>query len=1254
MVLEDETPVVRAVVCLQEKSVTVLCTACKALDKNLLHERVRLAQLLEAKVSYFGALIGNSEPSPDMRALLEAEKVQHEKKTGSKPHFLSKSTAEQVSHLQSVLFGMTGQLATLSPNFSSQIQTLQLRTDNFKLVEKVSEVGELSPSLRQAIAVMSKEGMRGQAMAGVLDMYTSGAFQERNKALFGMMLAASEKHRREQRGITSNGGIKLDPESLNLLMVLGQHGNKVAKTVSLNLLGYQVDLSNVRRKLPKMLNLPEGRVIELIAPSSEQFELNAKTLLSSLNLGETNVLHMHMDPTKLAGAWQYCQRRKSYVGGDLANPMVGVVSGTSAAEMVKVMEDLVPADQANIVAFSPNCAGYTAMEVAALGEVHARKHLTEAQRAQLHPATTAVMVFEQTDEQLETFAKLGADVVSFGCDGGVHGMEVIDSLHRLTGRQLKVVKTRTAEPLGGTLLGQFGVTLVINKTAKNKVLTGVLDPSHVIKRNEEAVATGTRALIQGPRQMASFGFWAQCGVRGALIVKEDAMSDELTQAAYSPEVMMQLLNNAPPTIDPKGTILFLFMVGESVDSVLFDGFMDIERVARLYVAETYIAATRQYVLDAESGRASVLAMHPTPAGNFGKMCNGFIGMDLEWNSDFPDQPNYPPSAGTLRLECRYSAHRAKTDSFGMLEMSSKFLTDLAVATAIASGQVRAPTSAKGYKMHEETVMQASAYVSTPRPVLQTVILTADRTARLLLELQLAINTSGAKLTAVSDEPEATPLVQTAHGGSGSVAALLAQAEEDLEDAEVLGLPAENAAVTTKSAEDLDTSLQELRTVTAGPEAARLQDEQEQRLRESAAIVAVLPPPVAGEEEAEVAERELAAVEGLAPRIGAPARGGRGAVKECSTQREQTESLWLKELEMAIRECQDTETFCRRLIAMRQQTAAVAKTKAGQRVRSLDEQQAAFAAQAAARNRTVLQHDGRIIDPASLLRQMRENKGDALRAFCKKARLARWISSTAAASHTKVSLANNDATIQAGEVWLVLSSPKSILPCVVYGAFHKFKGGLRPETDPARPLLLKDTESIQLQLYGKMIKEAADGRIYQATGFDLTRTPRQLLCRLAASRGPYEMVDVTACRVHRQLHLFSTAVELLVSLQVDPQMEQLWKSLSGGANSGSTESPALQQAAEATAAAASKVAGKPQRRQAGAPTPATAPPRFNPSDIIGKKTKKTFPGHGTFIGEIKAVSAEKWYTIEYSDGDVEDVTREVALKGIKRYDLEETI
>ena len=59
-------------------------------------------------------------------------------------------------------------------------------------------------------------------------------------------------------------------------------------------------------------------------------------------------------------------------------------------------------------------------------------------------------------------------------------------------------------------------------------------------------------------------------------------------------------------------------------------------------------------------------------------------------------------------------------------------------------------------------------------------------------------------------------------------------------------------------------------------------------------------------------------------------------------------------------------------------------------------------------------------------------------------------------------------------------------------------------------------------------------------------------------------------------------------------------------------------------------------------------RFDPSDIVGKKTKKYFKGHGTFIGEIVSVSAEGWYSIRYSDGDVEEVVREKSQKGIKRY------
>ena len=60
-------------------------------------------------------------------------------------------------------------------------------------------------------------------------------------------------------------------------------------------------------------------------------------------------------------------------------------------------------------------------------------------------------------------------------------------------------------------------------------------------------------------------------------------------------------------------------------------------------------------------------------------------------------------------------------------------------------------------------------------------------------------------------------------------------------------------------------------------------------------------------------------------------------------------------------------------------------------------------------------------------------------------------------------------------------------------------------------------------------------------------------------------------------------------------------------------------------------------------------RFDQSDIVGKTTKKHFKGYGTFIGEIVSVSAEGWYSIRYSDGDVEEVVRKKSQKGIKRYE-----
>ena len=115
--------------------------------------------------------------------------------------------------------------------------------------------------------------------------------------------------------------------------------------------------------------------------------------------------------------------------------------------------------------------------------------------------------------------------------------------------------------------------------------------------------------------------------------------------------------------------------------------------------------------------------------------------------------------------------------------------------------------------------------------------------------------------------------------------------------------------------------------------------------------------------------------------------GEGAKKACSTQREQLESKWLSELEGALRISENT-SFCWELIRLRRESAAVSKAKAGQRVRTREEQEAAFAANAAKRNTTVLEHNGHLIDPSALLRALRQKSLSALSAFRKQGRLAR--------------------------------------------------------------------------------------------------------------------------------------------------------------------------------------------------------------------------------------------------------------------------
>lgn len=65
-------------------------------------------------------------------------------------------------------------------------------------------------------------------------------------------------------------------------------------------------------------------------------------------------------------------------------------------------------------------------------------------------------------------------------------------------------------------------------------------------------------------------------------------------------------------------------------------------------------------------------------------------------------------------------------------------------------------------------------------------------------------------------------------------------------------------------------------------------------------------------------------------------------------------------------------------------------------------------------------------------------------------------------------------------------------------------------------------------------------------------------------------------------------------------------------------------------------------------------RVDFNDILNRRVKKTFPGHGDFLGTIVSWDAdEQWYAIKYDDETTADVTRATALRLIKRFEEEES-
>ena len=103
-------------------------------------------------------------------------------------------------------------------------------------------------------------------MCRVMDMYVSGKLQD--QAIFGMLMGAVEKH---TRGVTSRRGIRVHRSTFNFLIGLSQIASKRAvKFASLNLMGFEIGLANMRRHTTRILDLGEHETLELIDPTDEQ------------------------------------------------------------------------------------------------------------------------------------------------------------------------------------------------------------------------------------------------------------------------------------------------------------------------------------------------------------------------------------------------------------------------------------------------------------------------------------------------------------------------------------------------------------------------------------------------------------------------------------------------------------------------------------------------------------------------------------------------------------------------------------------------------------------------------------------------------------------------------------------------------------------------------------------------------------------------------------------------------------------------
>jgi hypothetical protein len=272
------------------------------------------------------------------------------------------------------------------------------------------------------------------------------------------------------------------------------------------------------------------------------------------------------------------------------------------------------------------------------------------------------------------------------------------------------------------------------------------------------------------------------------------------------------------------------------------------------LSEVLLTAFREFTKTAYKGSVTQLSMATLTLHNYQKMCNGYLGLLLEWSHDYPNDPFYAPAHGSIRLETRFSIRRGQCESFGLLDLVNHQLRDLAVSCLAANGDIKHQKNNKGYVSCEERDMAPTAYSFTPKPLLKSVMVDADATARSFLRV-LGMEATGkpTKVVAVEKVVELSVTVNPSSTDTDASESALLAVEDEVDALMLLG----DVAGAAKQAE---TALVILGQVASETTPAPAPDQDPTHLEESAQLVA-----------ATVAARELET-----GRCRPRGRGGRGA------------------------------------------------------------------------------------------------------------------------------------------------------------------------------------------------------------------------------------------------------------------------------------------------------------------------------------------------------------------------------------------